>query len=86
MREAFEKFMFEQYGVEEPPPDEEIVISVNLRKIYDVQALCFQAGALAGREAVVQYIIDQGTVGELDLYYIDDSDIEAIRARVEEKV
>ena len=81
MREAFEKFMFEQYGVEEPPPDEEIVISVNLRKIYDVQALCFQAGALAGREAVVQYI-DQIKSNTFDMSLFKRKLLEAIRGAV----
>ena len=48
----------------------------------DHEAAIKQAVA-AEREAIVQYIINQGTItcGKEDIFYIDGCDIEAIRAR-----
>ena len=46
--------------------------------------IAFQAGQVAEREAIVQHIIDQGTITVLcgiDVYFIADEDIEAIKAR-----
>ena len=51
---------------------------------HAVMKAAFQAGQVAERDAIVQYIIDQGTVevkGNEDIYYITGDDIEAIKAR-----